>query len=56
MNDIIKEIRLSLGYGLAIPINPMINLLIYYNAINFNSKKDIDFERRGYLNINLGFF
>lgn len=29
--------RLSAGFGLCIPINPMISILLYYNALNFNS-------------------
>ena len=35
---IIKDnTRLSAGFGLCIPINPMISILLYYNALNFNS-------------------
>lgn len=51
-----KDTRHSVGFGLAIPLNNMIDLLIFYNALNFNSKRGIDFERRGLININLGFF
>jgi hypothetical protein len=30
-----KHTRLSAGFGLAIPINPMLSILIYYNSLNF---------------------
>jgi hypothetical protein len=34
----------------------MTNILVYYNALNLNAKKGIDFERTGYFNIGIGFF
>lgn len=56
LNSIKESLRFSAGFGLCIPLNPMISILIYYNALNFNSQKVGDFERRGYLNLNMGFF
>lgn len=56
IKDLAKCGRLSFGFGLAIPVNPMINILVYYNAININSMKDADVERKNLFNINLGFF
>lgn len=50
-----EHTRLSAGFGLAIPINEMISILVYYNSLNLNSSAG-DHERRGYLNINIGFF
>ena len=29
--------RLSAGFGLAIPINEMISIMLYYNSLNFNT-------------------
>ena len=52
----IKDTRHSVGFGVGIPMNQMINLLIYYNMFNYNSKKGVDFERTNMININLGFF
>lgn len=51
-----KNTRFSAGYGLAIPLNPMLNIMIYYNALNFHSLKGGDYERRNLINVNLGFF
>jgi hypothetical protein len=51
-----ENTRLSAGFGLCIPINPMISILLYYNALNFNTQKCGDHERRGFLNFNIGFF
>jgi hypothetical protein len=56
LNQLLKDTRYSLGFGLAIPLNPMISILVYYNALNFNSAKVGDIERRGYLNVHIGFF
>lgn len=56
LGDFVKNTRLSMGFGIAIPINPMINILIYYNTLNLNSNKKGDIERTNLININLGFF
>ena len=53
------QTRFSAGFGLSIPINPMISILLYYNALNYNSRTGIgggDYERKGYINLNIGFF
>jgi hypothetical protein len=51
-----ESTRFSSGFGLSIPINPMITILLYYNALNFNSDPSGDYERRGYINVNMGIF
>ena len=51
-----SDTRLSFGFGMAVPLNEMISILVYYNAINFNSAPKGDIERKGFLNINIGFF
>ena len=56
LTQILESTRLSAGFGLSIPINQMISILLYYNSLNFNSNKQGDHERRGYVNINIGFF
>lgn len=48
--------RLSLGYGFSIPVNDMISVLLYYNACNWGTHRGADHERRGYINVNFGFF
>ena len=57
MRGALGQTRLSAGYGISIPINPMISILLYYNALNFNSRLGKgDIERNGYINLNIGFF
>ena len=51
--DVLKHIRMSTGFGLAIPLG-MTNILIYFNALNFNTKDGVDFEKQGYFNFNIG--
>ena len=48
--------RFSAGFGLGIPLNQMISILIYYNALNLNTSKMGDFERKGFINVSIGFF
>lgn len=48
--------RHSFGFGIALPLNNMINLMIYYNFANLNTNKGMDFERHNIINLNLGFF
>jgi hypothetical protein len=48
--------KLSGGFGVCLPVNQIITILLYYNAFNFNSQRSGDFERTGYLNFNIGFF
>lgn len=56
-NTIKDHTRISGGFGLCIPVNQMISILVYYNAFNFGtSKNGGDFERRSYFNVNMGFF
>lgn len=55
-SSLFEDTRLSAGFGIGIPINHMISILIYYNALNFNSAKVGDYERKGYINVNIGFF
>lgn len=50
-----ENTRLSAGFGMCLPVNQMITIILYYNALNFNSLKG-DHERRGYINFNIGFF
>ena len=47
--------RLSLGWGLSLPVGEQISILVYFNALNFGARPG-DFQRQGYLNINMGFF
>ena len=57
MKGVLGQTRLSAGFGISIPINPMISILLYYNALNFNSQVGKgDYERNGYINLNIGFF
>lgn len=42
--DIINNTRFSGGFGVSIPLG-MTSILIYFNAININTKKGIDFEK-----------
>lgn len=51
-----KNIRTSVGFGIALPVNQMISILVYYNACNFNTQSRGDFERHNIINVNLGFF
>lgn len=53
---IYKNIRFSSGFGIAIPVNPLISILIYYNALNLNSYRHGDYERHNIINVSLGFF
>jgi hypothetical protein len=54
--EIKNNTRFSAGFGIGIPLNQMISILIYYNALNFNTAKLGDFERKGLLNVSIGFF
>jgi hypothetical protein len=57
MRGALGQSRFSAGFGISIPINPMISILLYYNALNFNSRLGKgDIERNGYINLNIGFF
>jgi hypothetical protein len=57
LRGVMGQTRLSAGFGISIPINPMISILLYYNALNFNSQGGRgDIERKGYINLNIGFF
>ncbi|TNV80343.1 hypothetical protein FGO68_gene16447 [Halteria grandinella] len=44
--SLMQSSRISLGYG----------FLLYYNACNWGTQKGADHERRGYINVNFGFF
>jgi hypothetical protein len=48
--------RLSMGYGFVIPVNDMISVKLYFNACSWGSQAGADRERRGYINLNFGFF
>ena len=43
-HDVLLNTRMSFGFGLAIPMG-MTNILLYFNAINFNTKEKVDFEK-----------
>ncbi|CDW88002.1 UNKNOWN [Stylonychia lemnae] len=53
--QLMKFTRFSAGFGFSMPMNQQISILLFYNAFNFNSQKG-DFERKGFININIGFF
>lgn len=52
----IKEnTRLAFGFGLSVPLTPMFNFAIYYNAVNINSRVG-DIERSSLINFTFNFF
>jgi len=52
--NLLENTRLSTGFGLALPLG-VTNLLLYFNTMNFNVKKGIDYEKEGFISFNLGF-
>lgn len=56
INTIIENTKFCAGFGLCIPLNQMVTIMLYYNAFNLNTARKGDFERKGFINVNLGFF
>ena len=51
----IDDIRVTLGFGISMPLNEMINFGLFYNAANFGSKVG-DIERSSLINFQFNFF
>ena len=45
----LKDVRGSLGFGINLKLNEIINVGLHYNAANFNTKAG-DIERQAYIN------
>ena len=59
-NQSLKEkfmdnLRVSCGVGISYPLTNLINVALYYNAANFNSKRG-DLENSGAINLSFNFF
>lgn len=50
-----KDIRGTVGFGIAMPLSDMINFGLYYNAANFGSKVG-DIEKSSLINFTFNFF
>ena len=56
IGQVLKEsTRFSAGFGISFPVNNLISIMVYFNALNLNSRTG-DHERKGFLNLNIGFF